>query len=91
MLALIAVGLALLVKTLVFEAFSILSVPMQTTLAVGDRSLVNKLVYRTREPQRGEVVVFDGRGEFVGDPVDKDYVKRVIGVEGDRVACCVDV
>ena len=38
----------------------------------------------------GEVVVFDGRGEFVGDPVDKDDVKRVIGVEGDRVACCVD-
>ena len=64
---------------------------MQTTLAVGDRILVNKLVYRTREPQRGEVVVFDGRGEFVGDPVDKDDVKRVIGVEGDRVACCVDV
>ena len=36
------------------------------------------------------MVVFDGRGEFVGGPVDKDYVKRVIGVEGDRVACCVD-
>ena len=89
-LALIAVGLALLVKTLVFQAFSIPSVSMQTTLAVGDRILVNKLVYRTREPQRGEVVVFEGRGEFVRDPVDKDYVKRVIGVEGDRVACCVD-
>ena len=51
-LALVAVGLALLVKTLVFGAFSIPSVSMQTTLAVGDRILVNQLVYRTREPQR---------------------------------------
>lgn len=89
-LALIAVALALLIKSTVLQAFSIPSVSMETTLAVGDRILVNKLVYRTREPQRGEVVVFDGRGEFAGDPVDKDYVKRVVGVAGDRVACCVE-
>ena len=87
-LVLVAVVLALVIKTTVVQAFSIPSASMEQTLAVGDRILVNKLVYRTRDPQRGEVVVFEGRGEFVGDPVEKDYVKRVIGVAGDRVACC---
>ena len=87
-LVLLAVVMALVIKTAVLQAFSIPSVSMERTLAVGDRILVDKLVYRTRDPQRGEVVVFAGRGEFADDPVDKDYVKRVIGVAGDRVACC---
>lgn len=89
-LAVVAVVVALLLKAFVVQAFSIPSSSMEQTLAIGDRILVNKLVYDTRDPQRGEVVVFDGRGEFVGDPVRKDYVKRVIGVAGDRVACCDD-
>ena len=63
---------------------------MERTLGIGDRILVNKLVYRLRAPERGEIVVFDGRGTFIGDPVHKDYVKRVIAVAGDRVACCVN-
>lgn len=90
LLALTAVLLALLVRAVALQAFSIPSVSMQQTLEVGDRIVVEKLVYRTRDPQRGEVVVFEGRGAFAGDPVDKDYVKRVIGVAGDRVACCDD-
>ena len=90
LLVLVAIGLALLVKALALQAFWIPSVSMEGTLAVGDRIMVDKVVYRTRAPQRGEVVVFAGRGEFVGDPVDKDYVKRVIGVAGDRVACCAE-
>lgn len=89
-LAVVAVVLALLLKSLVVQAFSIPSGSMEQTLEVGDRILVDKVVYRTREPERGEVVVFDGRGEFVGDPVRKDFVKRVIAVAGDRVACCDD-
>ncbi|MBC7373354.1 MAG: signal peptidase I [Frankiales bacterium] len=89
-LAVIAVVLAVCLKTFVVQAFSIPSESMERTLLVGDRILVNKVSYRTRDPQRGDVVVFDGRGEFVGDPVQKDYVKRVIAVAGDRVSCCVD-
>ena len=89
LLVLVAVMLAVLLKTFVVQAFSIPSESMERTLLVGDRILVNKVVYGTRDPQRGEVVVFHGRGEFVGDPVEKDYVKRVIAVPGDRVACCV--
>ena len=86
----VAVLLALLLKTYVVQAFSIPSVSMQQTLEVGDRVVVDKLLSRIRQPRRGEVVVFSGRGEFAGDPVDKHYVKRVVAVAGDRVACCVD-
>lgn len=89
-LAGVAVVLALLLRALVVQAFSIPSGSMEQTLLVGDRILVDKIVYQTRDPHHGEVVVFHGRGEFAGDPVPKDYVKRVIGVAGDRVACCDD-
>lgn len=57
-LILIAFGLALLIKTFLVQAFFIPSESMVPTLKVGDRVLVNKLVYRFREPHRGEIIVF---------------------------------
>lgn len=57
-LILIAFGLALLIKTFLVQAFYIPSESMVPTLQVGDRVLVNKLVYRFREPRRGEIIVF---------------------------------
>lgn len=59
-LVLIAIVLALLIKTFLVQAFYIPSESMQNTLQVRDRVLVNKLVYNFREPHRGEVVVFNG-------------------------------
>ena len=57
---------------------------MEQALAVGDRVLVNKLAYRFgAHPRRGDIVVFDGNGSFGGSPAP-DYVKRVVGVGGDR-------
>jgi signal peptidase I len=58
----VAVGLALLIKTFLLQAFYIPSGSMQNTLAIGDRVLVNKLVYDFRDPHRGEIVVFNGNG-----------------------------
>ena len=58
----VAVGLALLIKTFLLQAFYIPSGSMQNTLAIGDRVLVNKLVYDFRNPHRGEIVVFNGNG-----------------------------
>ncbi|MDQ8701844.1 signal peptidase I [Streptomyces sp. LHD-70] len=73
----------LLVSTFVLQPFLIPSGSMEPTLSTGDRVLVNKLAYRFgNEPQRGDVVVFDGSGYFG----DSDYIKRVVGVGGDRVA-----
>lgn len=86
MLVLVSVLLALGVQALLVQAFSIPSGSMETTLQVGDRILVDKV--GEADVERGQVVVFDGRREFAGDPEDKAYVKRVIAVAGDRVACC---
>jgi signal peptidase I len=60
-LLVIAFGLALLMKTLLIQAFFIPSESMVPTLEIGDRVIVNKLAYRFREPRRGEVIVFIAR------------------------------
>ncbi len=59
-LVLLALVLALLIKTFLVQAFLIPSGSMENTLLVGDRVLVNKLVYDVRPVHRGEVVVFKG-------------------------------
>jgi signal peptidase I len=81
-----------LIRTFFVEAFKIPSGSMERTLQVGDFLLVNKLVYgaevpfthkrlpRLREPQRGDVIVF----EYPEDPT-KNFVKRLVGVPGDTV------
>jgi signal peptidase I len=75
----------LLLNTFVVQPFEIPSGSMERGLRIGDRVLVNKLAYRFgAEPRRGDVVVFDGTGYFG----NADYVKRVVGVGGDRVVCC---
>ena len=66
-LILIAFGLALLIKTFLIQAFFIPSESMVPTLEVGDRVLVNKLVYRFREPRRGEVIVFVAERDDTAD------------------------
>jgi signal peptidase I len=65
-LVLVAFLLALLLKTFLVQAFYIPSESMVPTLAVGDRVLVNKVVFELREPQRGEVVVFRDNRDLIG-------------------------
>lgn len=113
LLLIVAFCLAVLIRTFLFQAFFIPSGSMENTLMIGDRVLVNKVVYDTRQPERGEVVVFRGTdnwapevqvpqnttflsrlGNTIGDlvgvsqPSEKDFIKRVIGLPGDEVACC---
>ena len=57
-LIIIAFGLALLIKTFLLQAFYIPSESMVPTLQIGDRVLVNKLVYRIHPPRRGDIIVF---------------------------------
>ncbi|MEE4540867.1 signal peptidase I [Streptomyces sp. V4-01] len=86
--ALGGVVVLLLVSHFVVEPFEVPSTSMENTLRVGDRVLVDKLAYRFGgAPQRGDVIVFDGEGSF-RESGGTDYVKRVIGVGGDRVTCC---
>jgi signal peptidase I len=75
----------LVLNAFVVQPFQIPSGSMENGLRIGDRVLVNKLAYRFgAEPRRGDVVVFDGTGYFG----NSDYIKRVVGVGGDRVVCC---
>jgi len=55
-----ALILALVIKSFAFQAFYIPSASMENTLQIGDRVLVNKLVYRLRDVERGDIVVFSG-------------------------------
>ncbi|MEW6059666.1 MAG: signal peptidase I, partial [Actinomycetota bacterium] len=57
-LVLIALAIAILVKTFLIQAFYIPSVSMEPTLVPGDRVLVNKLAYRFGDIHRGDVIVF---------------------------------
>ncbi len=88
----VAVILALFIRTFVVQAFKIPSGSMKETLLIGDHILVNKFIYGVKipfaktiiipvkEPQKGDIVVF----EFPEDP-SKDFIKRVIAIAGDTV------
>src|SRR6266498_4356364 len=58
-LLLVAFLLALLIKTFVVQAFYITSESMEPTLNIGDRVLVNKVVYHLHPPRRGDIIVFE--------------------------------
>ena len=78
-----AVLVALVLRTLLFQAFYIPSESMETTLLINDRVLVNKASYRLHEVHRGDVVVF-ARPEEQAGPI-RDLIKRVIALPGETV------
>jgi signal peptidase I len=86
----VAILVAVLVRAFVLQTFYIPSPSMEHTLNVWDRVLVNKLVYDFREPRRGEIVVFKAPTEWQSGTEGEDFIKRIIGVSGDRVMCCDD-
>ena len=72
--------IVLLIRAFVAQAYNIPSGSMKPTLLVGDFILVNKLVYRFSEPQRGDIVVF----KYPIDP-NIDFIKRIIALPGEEV------
>ncbi|MEP6593525.1 MAG: signal peptidase I [Acidobacteriota bacterium] len=88
----IAVILALFVRTWVVQAFKIPTGSMENNLLIGDHLLVNKFIFGptagtfehallpVREPHRGDVVVF----KYPDEP-DRDFIKRVIGLPGETL------
>ncbi|MGB4057091.1 MAG: signal peptidase I, partial [Alphaproteobacteria bacterium] len=96
--AMIAVALALLIRSLLFEPFNIPSGSMKPTLDIGDYLFVSKPAYGysrysfpfglapiagrvwEKPPERGDVVVF----KLPTNP-QIDYIKRVIGMPGDKI------
>lgn len=76
---LIAFALAFLIRTFVFEPYKVQMSSMNPTLYENDLIIVNKFIFKFREPKRGEVIIFK-------PPYgDKDYIKRVIGLPGETI------
>jgi signal peptidase I len=87
-LVVVAVVVALVVRFFVLQTFYIPSESMEHTLDINDRVLVNKVVYKFREPHRGEIVVFKSPTTWRSNPDEVDFIKRVIATGGDHVVCC---
>lgn len=79
-----AIIIALVIKSLVFQAFYIPSESMEPTLNIDDRVLVNRLSYRFHDPERGDIVVFEApEGEATAEI--RDLVKRIVGMPGEVI------
>jgi signal peptidase I len=91
---LIAIVIALFIRTFLVQAFKIPSGSMLETLQIGDQILVNKFIYGVKipftdgrvlipfkDPRPGDIVVF----KYPEDP-SKDFIKRVVAVAGDTVS-----
>lgn len=77
----IALLLATLVRSFMFESFRVSGTSMLPTLHNNDRVLVNKLAFVWGKPRTGEIVVFKSP-----QIPSQDWIKRVIGVPGDTVS-----
>ncbi|WP_237044660.1 signal peptidase I [Aquipseudomonas alcaligenes] len=90
-------AIVLVLRSFLLEPFQIPSGSMKPTLEVGDFILVNKFAYGIRlpvidtkiievgDPQRGDVMVF----RYPSNP-SINYIKRVVGLPGDRIAYTAD-
>ena len=67
-LIVVALTIALVIKTFVVQPFFIPSSSMEDTLLIGDKVLVNKLVYHFRSIQPGDIIVFNGDGSWNPNP-----------------------
>jgi signal peptidase I len=88
----IAILIALFIRTFIVQAFKIPSGSMKPTFEIGDHILVSKFIYGVKipfmrttiipvsEPKRGDIVVF-----IYPEDRSKDFIKRVIGIGGDTI------
>lgn len=76
----VAVVLAVFIIVFIAQSFLVHGQSMEPTLHNGERLLVDKLTYRFRPPNRGEIVVF----QYPADP-RRRFIKRIIGVPGDTI------
>ena len=75
-----AIVLALIIRTFIVELYVVDGPSMKPTLQNAERLVVNKFIYRVREPQKGEIIIF----RYPRDP-SRDFIKRVIATAGDTI------
>jgi len=76
----IAIAIAVFIKTFIFNSTYVLGNSMYPTLHAKDRLFAVRVPLYFRGPERGEIVVLEAP-----DSENKDYIKRVIGIEGDKI------
>ena len=74
----IAIVLAFVIRSLLFAPFVVDGASMMPTLQDRERLIVTKLVYFIHDPSPGDIIVFHATQE-------RDYIKRVIGIGGDKL------
>lgn len=86
----VAIALAFVIQAAVAKPYEIPTESMVPTIQANDRIIANRVIYRFRDVDRGDIVVFDPPrsasrycGEAGGGNIP--FVKRVIGIEGDTV------
>lgn len=77
---LIAVVLAFFIRYFIVELYMVEGPSMRPTLVNSERLVVNKFIYRFKQPERGEVLVF----KYPRDQ-SRDFIKRVIAIPGDTI------
>lgn len=83
---LIAVVAVFLIRTFVAQPFLVSGSSMKQSFGNGDYLLIDELVYRFREPERGEVVVFKN------DASEGSYfIKRIVGMPGEHITIDKDI
>lgn len=75
-----AIAVALLIRTFIVELYVVDGPSMRPTLQHEERLVVNKFIYRIRDPHKGEVIIF----RYPRDP-SRDFIKRVIATAGDTI------
>ena len=74
----LAVVIALIIRFFFFETFLVEGTSMHPTLQHHERLIVNKIVYNFKDPEQGDVIVFNYS-------VRRDFIKRIIALAGDEV------
>lgn len=74
----LAVVIALVIRFFFFETFLVEGTSMHPTLQHQERLIVNKIVYSFKEPELGDIVVFNYSAR-------RDFIKRVVALSGDEV------
>ena len=81
----IATVLAVGIRTFIVEPRYIPTGSMIPTLKVNDRLLIEKVTYRFRQPQRGDIVVFSPTEILQSKGYKDDFIKRIIGLPGETI------
>ncbi|HTI35790.1 MAG TPA: signal peptidase I, partial [Miltoncostaea sp.] len=84
----VALALAFVVQAALAKPYEIPTGSMEPTIMPHDRVVANRVIYRFRDIERGDIIVFHPTQSAVlscGAPPNEPFVKRVVGLPGDRV------